>query len=348
MSKFTCPVVRITKSGRHPNADNLSIFNGPQGPIVYTTGPIADGSLAVFVPRDSIVDVTRPEFSFLKDRSKEEKIRIKPIKLRGIPSVGLLVPCPDGLHEGDDASIALGVTKWEPPQLHSFNTGANAVSGPRVDGLEVYDVENYWNIDNFQSFDGRLKSDSQLTWHITEKIHGCNMKVTRHNGEVFIGSKTRWVADDGKNPWSQAWRSFGHGFKGSFLDDYVVFGECYGTVQDLHYGVEGNKFIIFDLYDKKNATFLSSAEISGHVPIEFRVPVIDTKYSTLDEAIQYAKERLAAEPMSVLDKNTIKEGLVLRPHFGEYYVKCRGGIQRLIVKVISDRYHQRHNGTEFQ
>jgi len=59
---------------------------------------------------DSIVDVSRPEFSFLSTRGdvKDGKLRIRVSKFRGTLSMGLLIPAPQGMVEGDDAAEFLG------------------------------------------------------------------------------------------------------------------------------------------------------------------------------------------------------------------------------------------------
>jgi hypothetical protein len=113
MSEFTCPVVRVGKVGKHPNADTLSIWNGPQGPIVFRTGDFNDGDFACFVPIDSLVNTGRPEFSFLASKAKDGIYRIRGLKLRGIPSVGLLLKCPSGAHVGDNLAGHFEVTKYE-------------------------------------------------------------------------------------------------------------------------------------------------------------------------------------------------------------------------------------------
>jgi len=113
MSTFKCPVVRIDKIGKHPNADTLCVWNGPQGPLVFKEGQFKNGDLAVFVPADSLVDLSRSEFQFLAGDKKEGLFRVRGIKLRGVPSVGLLLDA-SGLNEGDDGAERYGVTKYVP------------------------------------------------------------------------------------------------------------------------------------------------------------------------------------------------------------------------------------------
>lgn len=358
MSHFSSPVVRIGKSAKHPNAETLRIWNGPQGPIIYRDGQFRDGDLAAFVTLDSIVDVSRPEFSFLADKAKDGKCRIRPIRLRGLPSVGLLVPVPPGLSEGDDASTALAVTKYEPPQVHSFGTDALAEKAPSdVFGLSEYDVENVWNIDQFSSLDGSITSETPIRWHISEKIHGCNARYTYSDGKFHLGSKRRWVKDDGKNVWSIALRKLidrvGEDELKGLLKNFVLFGEVYGRVQDLHYGIPNDvDFVAFDLYEKAGSRFLSPRMLDKvyGLPAKIRVtPQTFDSFGTLRQVVDILSEAKKSMYSQFAAQNGVKqmsEGVVIRPQDSDILVKCRKGISRLLVKVVTDEYLQRQNGTE--
>ena len=66
----------------HPNADTLSIAHIFDGYIcVVKTTDWQDGQLGAYIPPDSIVDSSRPEFAFLQGH---ERIRVK--RLRGVVS----------------------------------------------------------------------------------------------------------------------------------------------------------------------------------------------------------------------------------------------------------------------
>ncbi len=126
------------------------------------------GDLACFVPADSMVPVARHEFSFLADKAGVDGYaRVRGIRLRKIPSVGLLVRAPDVLvvpqppdangesrsaylpvRAGDDLSGWYGIKKYEPPQTHSFFTNSDAEKAPDdISRTPVYDVENLWQYD---------------------------------------------------------------------------------------------------------------------------------------------------------------------------------------------------------
>ena len=95
MSMFSVPVVRVGPYIKHENADSLSITQVLGCPVIFKTGTYNEGDLAIYVPVDSIVDTTVPELSFLQTSDKT-RVRIKAKKLRGVFSMGLLIPAPAG------------------------------------------------------------------------------------------------------------------------------------------------------------------------------------------------------------------------------------------------------------
>ncbi len=355
MSVHVCPVVKVGRTGKHPNADTLRIWNGPQGPICFKEGQFAEDDLAAFVPLDSLVDSARPEFSFLKgDKEGQTTTRVRPIKLRGKPSVGLLVSIPPGLSVGDDASAALGVTRYVPPQTHSFGTDSDAAKAPvDVFGLSEYDVENVWNIDQFASLDGRTTSDTEMEWSFSEKIHGCNARFTKNAEGWHMGSKRRWVKLNKDRPsvWERAFNNLTSGRSEAWLgglgflaEKYVLFGEVYGSVQDLHYGHPKDvRVIFFDLYDKAENKFVEANRVNWllnqyGLPT---VPDLGCLKGRLYSAVETARLMLQDNEKSRLHPETICEGIVIRPRFNELLVNGNRGPVRLTVKVISDAYHQR-------
>ncbi|MGH9759840.1 MAG: hypothetical protein ACREAC_03250 [Blastocatellia bacterium] len=70
---------------RHPNADTLSVVKVFGGyTVCVRTVDFKDGDLGAYIPPDSVVDSSRPEFAFL---AGHERIKVK--RLRGIVSMGL-------------------------------------------------------------------------------------------------------------------------------------------------------------------------------------------------------------------------------------------------------------------
>jgi RNA ligase (TIGR02306 family) len=115
MSTFTCPIVTVKTVTPNSNSDNLDILTFEEIGWVCqdVRGKRKVGDKVIYIPIDSLVDCTRPEFAFLMKNAKMITIslpaddntyvdtgvvkiqkpmaRIKTIKLRGEISQGLVI-----------------------------------------------------------------------------------------------------------------------------------------------------------------------------------------------------------------------------------------------------------------
>lgn len=370
MSTFSCPVIRIEKFADNPNSDSLCVINGPQGPLQFKKGELKIGDLACFIPADSLVPVARPEFAFLaKDADKDGYARIRGIRLRKIPSVGLLLRCPDviaipgkdaqgeprstfvPIRPGDDLQHWYGVKKYEPPQTHSFHTDSTQAAGPKdILRSPTYDVENLWQFEGAViENSSELALDYVCRWSLTEKIHGCNFRCyTDNEGIVHIGSRNRWV--NSGNVWHEAYEKYKH-----LLDPLmqqnpgtIFFGEVFGKVQDLTYSVDGVDLRLFDSFNTKTNRYNAIGELGRMllgVPnaLSLLVPQVSQVSGNLRYALEEAKK--VCSGVSLIDGKTMREGVVVRPVSTEVMVFGKDPM-RLMTKVVSPEYLSRLNGTE--
>ncbi len=168
-------VIKINELLKHENADTLSKIKIYDYTCIVQTSGWKIGDLAAWVPPDSIVKTTRPEFAFLAKKAKADgTIRIRTMKLRGIVSYGLLVPAPEGMKEGDDAAEILGVEHYDPDVENLVMeklskkitmTGGEVAKAPRGT-YPKYDV------DAFMEYGRKVFVEGELV-AVTEKIHGC-------------------------------------------------------------------------------------------------------------------------------------------------------------------------------
>lgn len=168
MSTFTCPLVKVAEVTNHPNADRLSLVQLEGLSYVCISGKLEDGSprykagdWVVYIPSAAVLPETLlREMDFWNEETNKGTLagadgnRVKPLRLRGIFSEGVLYPATvteetDGL-PGDqdhfvkywkicagetgsivmriyhsdntpisvsryDMSSVLGITKYEPP-----------------------------------------------------------------------------------------------------------------------------------------------------------------------------------------------------------------------------------------
>jgi RNA ligase (TIGR02306 family) len=302
---------------KHPNADTLGIvrFGGYQ--VCVKLGDFHAGQLAAYILPDSVVP-DRPEYAFLGG-----KFRIKAKRLRGEWSMGLLIHAPEGANEGDDIAEQLGITHYEPP-IDRLSTGGDCVAGPS--SYPQYDVESFRRYAQVAFTPGELV-------YVTEKIHGTNGRFVYHNGEMFCGSKTTWKKNLAPNVWWRALKS--HPRIEAFClqnPDVAVYGEVYGSVQELKYGVPRGevRIALFDIY--RNGRWIDASELytiadAWKLPT---VPVIKACPYDFDTLLA-----LAEGPSLIPGADHHREGIVVKPYSERYAPQVHG---RVSLKIISNEY----------
>lgn len=196
MSTFTCPVVRVASVEDHPNADRLSIVRLEGLGYTAISGKLADGSpryktgnWVVYIPSASVLPTwLLKEMEFWNDETGKGMLagsdgnRVKPLRLRGVFSEGVLFPVtydPDHLIGngltlkvgpdpddvmGDflthDVSDAMGITKWEPPvPVHMAGEVASVAKAALT-----YDFQRWESVPDIFAPDEIVVA--------TEKLHG--------------------------------------------------------------------------------------------------------------------------------------------------------------------------------
>jgi RNA ligase (TIGR02306 family) len=335
-------VVRVGPVHRHENADTLSITLVEGGyPVVFRTGEFNEGDLAAYVPVDSVVPDTE-QWAFLKGHR-----RIRAKKLRGTFSMGMLAPLPHragqdcaeeaeaahvcfGYDEGQDITAAMGVVPYEPPMKSML---VNTYNEPDPGFLP-----RYTDIEGLRRYQDVLVLGEEVV--ITEKIHGANMRVAQRDGRLWVGShncfKKPPVEGGPVDIWWRTAREIG--VEGRLDDGYALYGEVYGRVQDLGYGVEELAFRGFDVMDLSTGRYfdyheqtvcLQNLGVEG-APVLYRGPWLGME----------AHAALAEGP-STLYPGHVREGFVVRPVKERYDHR----VGRVILKLHGQNFLLR-KGTE--
>lgn len=192
----------------HGNADSLSVVKIGDSDYVYVarTEDWAGraGKLVAWVPPDSLVDVSRPEFSFLAADAKYEgqvagvknMARIKAKRLRGVVSYGLLVLAPEGLVAGDDAAEALGVVHYDADDYAASKSGKVDVDAAKPPAC----LAPKYDVDSFLKYGRKLFVPGELV-SITEKVDGENFRVVCDaEGIMHVGSRNLWKKEMSSPP----------------------------------------------------------------------------------------------------------------------------------------------------
>lgn len=357
MSDWLVHLVQIGKFGKHPNADSLSITQIYGQNVIFRTGTYQEGDLAVFLPPDSVLPMD-PEHPVVKDSGLKPGHRVDAVRLRGIFSNGFTIPArvlfseeelkniPLGTHVAD----RIGVTKYE-DQGDKLSTGGDNERDPGY--MPTYtDIEGWPKYRNH----GIINEGDEVV--LTEKIHGANARFCFRDGRLWVGSRTgvkaQMVTPEGteRNLWWKVAKEMGLEERFGRLsgDDtrdlntkstVVLYGEVYGQVQDLKYGVSaGATFRVFDTYSVTACRYnnwdetVSIANQMGleTVPVLYRGPW------------KPELEDLRNGP-SVLYPGHTREGFVIKPvqeRFAQYNHENRHAFTgRVIFKYVGEDYKTR-------
>lgn len=319
-------VMRVETAEAHNNADTLDLVTVGGGyPVITRRGEYQVGDLAAYVPVDMMLPTGDPRFAFLAARSvnAEGYHRVKAAKLRGIFSMGILFPAEDAA-EGDDLTEAFGAVKWEP----TMPAGSSGENEPCP-----FDFPCYTDVESYRKMRGCFRPGEEVI--VTEKIHGANMRVLWKNDRLWVGSRTNVKRESDTDQWWIAARA-SHLERLALFPETILFGECYGPVQDMKYGRTSPTFVLFDALDLHTRRWLSHDRVMDiaaaldlrTAPVLYRGPLPE------NEAELWA----LAEGTTVLgDGVHVREGGVVKPAFER--VDLRHG--RVIGKLVGQGYHLR-------
>lgn len=349
MSEFHVNVVKLGAFTPHPNADTLDITKVFDYQVITKRGAFKEGDLAVYIPIDSTVPDTEEWYWLFpchQDGSKRfpcgqvpEKYRvIDAKKIRGIFSQGCLMPLPSGGDprgwvEGMEVAVTFGITKYEPPV--PMTTGGECEAPPKGWVIPVYT-----DIEGLRRYPHILQEGEEVV--ITEKIHGANGRFVHDGERLWVGSHTQIKKQDALNLWWQVASSYDLATQLARVPDRVFFGEVYGQVQDLKYGVKsGVKFRVFDVFNTKTMRYLDHdhavvcAEVCGleWVPTLYRGPW-HAGLNDLCEGMTTVTDVVAGGLAELHTADHVREGFVVKPTKERWHEE----IGRVILKRHGEGY----------
>jgi RNA ligase (TIGR02306 family) len=361
MSTFKVTAEKLTIH-EHPNADALELAQVGLYRAVVVKGQYQTGDWAVYVPEQAILPQELiDELGLANYLAGRDHNRVVPVKLRGQLSQGIVclpaalvdVDLADAAVQGVDFAEQLGITKWV-PEVPLNMAGEVEQAANMLRWIDIPDVKRYPDV--FAPGEHVIA---------TEKIHGscCCLTVFSY-GFAQVTSKglgeqhLALVHSDTNLYWRAVTEHNLIPIALTILDNLGVnklalFGEVFGAgVQDLHYGVDRRDgrpgYRAFDIRvedEYGNTRWLSQDELVKHLalagPAVHTAPrVYDGPYD-VDLLFRLAEQQ---ERISGTESH-LGEGLVVRPVV-ERTSEVLGGT-RAIVKIKSERYLTRKNGTEY-
>jgi len=318
-STFKAEVVEIKEIEKHPNADSLSITKVFDYPVVIRTSDFKIGDKAIYIPIDSVVP-DRPEWAFLQGH-----MRIKAKKLRGIFSQGMLIAATSSSTVGEDVTERLGIYKYEPPLTPASGLGGDNEQDPGF-------IPKYTDIENLRRYHDVLIEGEEVI--LTEKVHGCCSRFTYNQDRLWVGSHGQIKKMDPNNLWWKLANEYKLGDKLKNYPGKVVYGEGYGRVQDLRYGLKDQvKLIIFDVFDLNKGSYMKWDDMEPFVK-ELGLDIVPVLYRG-----PWNKDLFKhAEGKSTLCNDHCREGFVVRP-VEERYDRRVG---RVVLKLHGEEYLLKH------
>ncbi len=321
MSEFKVEVVEVGEIIQHPNADSLEIVSVFDYPVCCRIGDFKQGDKAVYLPIDSIVPSDDPRWEFLGGHR-----RIKAKRLRGVFSMGLLTKCDDPEWPvGTDVREHLRIEKYEPAVACD---NGRVYSGPREP--DPGHMPKYTDLEGMRRHAGVLIEGEEVV--LTEKIHGANARYVFTEERLWVASHNNYRAEAESCSWWNAARQYNLAEKLAKLPDIAIYGEIYGSVQDLKYGTTAGevRLVLFDAMDIKTRRYLDYDAFLD-VAARLDLPVVPTLYrGPWSESLR----ALSNGTSTMLDSKHMREGFVVRPVQERHNIRCG----RVILKLVGEDY----------
>jgi RNA ligase (TIGR02306 family) len=296
----TARAATVASVGPHPDADRLDIATVDGYPCIVKRGEFRAGDEVVYVPVDTTVPTAHPAFAFLAPRAgKDGRCRIKALRLRGVFSMGLVLPAQD--------IAALDVRPYEAPwEIDSSGEDAPPPS-PEPPRYELAALRRFPDV---------LVPGEPVV--VTEKLHGSNGRVYRApDGVLHVGSHGRWKLRDGNSEWAVAVRA--NPAVRNIPPGICVYFECVGRVGGFPYGVTMGQVAmrVFDVFDVQTRRFFNY-DVCGDWADERGFDFVPFLYVG---PYDHAQVVGLAEGPSRLAPHT-REGIVVRPVAERWDQRC--------------------------
>jgi len=264
MSDWLVHLIQVGPMGKHPNADSLSITQVYGQNIVCRTDSFKEGDLAVFIPPDSVMPADKDHVIYKDNPGLKLGQCIDAVRLRGIFSNGFMVPASVFFTEAELKDIPIGTHVAERIGITKYQDNGDLLSTRGDNERDPGYMPTYTDIEGWPKNRFYIQEGEQVV--LTEKIHGANARFCYRDDRLWVGSRTgikaQGIRADGTetNMWWSVAKNINLADKFKQLQlqptvdgvptwDLALYGEVYGQVQDLKYGVSsGAQFRLFDVY----------------------------------------------------------------------------------------------------
>jgi RNA ligase (TIGR02306 family) len=317
----------------HPNADRLEIAQVLGWQTVVQSNLHKKGNKVVFIVVDTLLP-NQPWSEFLLDKKDSTKpIRIKLIKLRGIPSAGIILPLSvfpelENLSVGTDVTDALNIKKYV-KELPVELSGENIGTFPTYIASKTDEDNGLSNLDIVQEV---IKFPSVT---ITQKLDGSSITIVVQNGQIEHVCSRKLSKKDSESSvfWKVARKiSYLEGFSG------VIQGELVGPkIQNNPLHLEDHEIYVFQI-KKNSGEYMSYQQMKGFCNVELKCNVVPlvSECSFVGCDVQTALDKLQAlADQQTYFSGNIAEGIVVRP---TTYIKSSSSGRPFGFKILNRHY----------
>jgi len=348
----------------HTNADTLQIGKVGSYQVVVQKGMYNDGDFVVFAPEKSILSgkLKQEYHTYLAGVAQN---RVKEVRLRGEVSAGIIIPQElldfdlSSVEEGEDISLRLGITKYEPPIPSELEGKVISFEMPSIGH---HDCEQY------AVYVKQLVEGERIV--VSEKLHG-SMFTLAYNFEqdkILISSKNllkQGLMFEGyeNNSYTRAAENdkIIEKIKANYSSGTVqIFGEVLPVQGGYGYGFEKPGIKVFDIrvdgqiipYDMVPEDFKSlwvpilfdgSLNMIHNEVLLHEDPETGEKITRKEQFLPESIIKLCEGMETVSGRSIhIREGVVLRPYIDRY---APDGT-KLRLKIINPKYAKKSTGEE--
>ncbi len=339
MNRKLATIEKILDIQPIPNADAIECVSVRGWKCVAKKGEFKVGDLCVYCEIDSLMPL-RPEFEFLRKScyvkyEGAEGFRIRTVHLRGQVSQGICFPLSiiyfvwkynylPILATGMDVTDILGIVKYDPPLPACLN-------GTAVGYLPTFIQEtDEKRIQNYTEFFPDVFKKKDIMYSVTEKLDGSSATFYLKEDHFGVCSHTLELCYDEKNTfWRIAKEQKIEEKLRAFGRNLALQGELIGPgIEKNKYQLKEHEIRFFSVFNIDSYRYFNPSEFNDMMKILglSTVPILKEYYQIPDTIDQLLA---AADDVSMLNKNVIREGLVLR---------SMNYTERISFKVLSNAY----------
>lgn len=326
------------------NSDNLAIAHVMGWQVVVRKDEFKVNDLCIYVEIDTQMP-EKPEYKFLEPR----RYRVRPAKLRGNISQGLILPLsvlPEGssVAEGDSVDELIGASHYEKPAaMDSRPAGAFPTHIINV-------TDEPLGQSNMKFLKAIIRNNDEV--YITTKMDGSSGTFYKFNEKIGVCSrhlelKTDEECPDSYNRWLRVYHRYEMKTKlEQQAKNIAVQGEVYGVgIQQNRMKISDIRTAVFDVWDIDNRKYYDYDDLV-RATTEMNIPMVPVLHVgplgdliSIPEGDEDYKVSVAMKGLEEFAKTvkyeagTRAEGIVIRP---KKNYSIRGG--RVSFKVLNVDY----------